>query len=281
MNRIYTRTGDDGTTAIHGGLRVPKTDIRIEANGCLDELNVAVGAIRTSLPADHMWQSQLREIQLNLMSIMSLVATVSEKRMLNPNQLPDKLVSDLECWIDDINSQCTPPDSFILPGGTPLATQIHQARVTARRAERNLWRINDLDPELFAEELERNVVMRKAIKEYAESGGKMLAECGGMIYLTEEIDGKRMCGVFPLKTTMESARLTLGYRKVIFPDLIIKGHEFHYSHTASTKNLTSVAQQYNVKGMPVATPIYRYRNTFAGYTHLYWGETDIFKLWNQ
>ena len=146
MNRIYTRTGDDGTTAIHGGLRVPKTDIRIEANGCLDELNVAVGAIRTSLPADHMWQSQLREIQLNLMSIMSLVATVSEKRMLNPNQLPDKLVSDLECWIDEINSQCTPPDSFILPGGTPLASLIHQARVTARRAERNLWRINDQDP---------------------------------------------------------------------------------------------------------------------------------------
>ena len=136
-------------------------------------------------------------------------------------------------------------------------------------------------PELFAEELERNVSMRKAIKEYAESGGKMLAECGGMIYLTEEIDGKRMCGVFPLKTTMESARLTLGYRKVILPDLIIKGHEFHYSHTASIKNLASVAQQFNVKGMPVATPIYRYRNTFAGYTHLYWGETDIFKLWNQ
>ena len=135
-------------------------------------------------------------------------------------------------------------------------------------------------PELFADELERNSGMRKAIREYAESGGRILAECGGMIYLTEEIDGKRMCGVFPLKTTMEHARLTLGYRNVNFPELNIRGHEFHYSHTVPAReNIPSVAHQFNVKGVPVATPLYRYRNTFAGYTHLYWGETDIFKLW--
>ena len=146
MNRIYTRTGDKGMTAIHGGLRVAKTDMRIEANGTLDELNVAVGAIRTSLPSDHSWQPQLREIQLNLMAVMSLVATLSGQRMHNPNKLPDTLVGDLECWIDDINSQCTPPDSFILPGGTPLATLMHQARVAARRAERNLWHLNEMDP---------------------------------------------------------------------------------------------------------------------------------------
>ncbi len=136
-------------------------------------------------------------------------------------------------------------------------------------------------PELFADELERNSGMRKAINEYAESGGRILAECGGMIYLTEEIDGKRMCGVFPLKTTMEDARLTLGYRKVNFPELNIRGHEFHYSHTVPAReNIPYMAQQFNVKGTLVATPVYRYRNTFAGYTHLYWGETDIFKLWN-
>lgn len=136
-------------------------------------------------------------------------------------------------------------------------------------------------PELFADELERNSGMRKAINEYAESGGRILAECGGMIYLTEEIDGKRMCGVFPLKTTMEDARLTLGYRKVNFPELNIRGHEFHYSHTVPAReNIPSMAQQFNVKGTLVATPVYRYRNTFAGYAHLYWGETDIFKPWN-
>lgn len=136
-------------------------------------------------------------------------------------------------------------------------------------------------PELFADVLERNAVMRKAIKEYAEAGGKILAECGGMIYLTEEIDGKRMCGVLPLKTTMDNARLTLGYRQVVLPGLNLRGHEFHYSHTLETVDLQSVAQQVNVKGLHVATPVYRYRNTFAGYTHLYWGEADIFKLWNQ
>ena len=145
MNRIYTRTGDRGMTAIHGGLRIPKTDIRIEANGSLDELNVAVGAIRTSLPSDHQWQPRLREVQLNLMTLMSLVATPSEYLENNPNKLPDDLVAALERWIDEINSQSTPPDSFILPGGTPLTILIHQARVTARRAERNLWHLNDAD----------------------------------------------------------------------------------------------------------------------------------------
>ena len=127
-------------------MRVPKTDIRIETNGTLDELNVAVGAIRTSLSSDHIWQPELRELQLHLMTLMSLVATLSGKRDDNPNQLPDNLVDELERWIDDINARCSSPDCFILPGGTPLATLIHQARVTARRAERNLWRLNDVDP---------------------------------------------------------------------------------------------------------------------------------------
>ena len=140
-------------------------------------------------------------------------------------------------------------------------------------------------PELFAKELEQNAAMRRSIREYAESGGKILAECGGMIYLTEDIDGRRMCGVLPLKATMENARLTLGYRRVELPGLNIRGHEFHYSHTVSDTGsdtaLPSVAKLSNVKGAPVATPVYRYKNTFAGYTHLYWGETDIFKLWKQ
>ena len=157
MNRIYTRTGDSGTTAINGGLRVPKTDIRIEANGCIDELNVAVGSIRTSLLADHDWQSLLREIQLNLMTAMSLVATRSDMREKNPNSLPKDLVDDLEHCIDEINRQCSPADSFILPGGTPMASSLHQARVLARKAERWLWRLNEEDtvPETILSYLNR------------------------------------------------------------------------------------------------------------------------------
>lgn len=136
-------------------------------------------------------------------------------------------------------------------------------------------------PELFAGELEENVAMRRAIKEFAECGGKILAECGGMIYLTEEIDGKRMCGVYPLKTTMDKARLKLGYRKVAFSDFEICGHEFHYSDVIDTIGLSSIARQYNIRGKEVPTPVYRYKNAIAGYTHLYWAETDIFKLWKE
>ncbi len=136
-------------------------------------------------------------------------------------------------------------------------------------------------PELYASELNQNAPMRRSIKEYAASGGKILAECGGMIYLTEEIDGKEMCGVLPLKASMENAKLSLGYRTVYFPDIEIRGHEFHYSHIVHPHALPSVANQINVKGKEVPTPIYRHKNTLAGYTHLYWGETDIFKIWEK
>lgn len=145
MNRIYTRTGDNGTTAIHGGERVPKTDIRIEANGCIDELNVAVGTLRTMLPIAHDWQVTLKDIQLNLMNLMSLVATRSANRESNPNALSHDLVQQIEKIIDETNKECTPSDRFILPGGTPLASQLHQCRVLSRRAERRLWSLNEQD----------------------------------------------------------------------------------------------------------------------------------------
>lgn len=142
--RIYTRTGDNGFTSIHGRIRVPKTDIRIEANGTLDELNVVVGTIRTYLSETHPFQSLLYGIQVNLVSVMSLVATKSEMRGDNPNQLDD-IVTPIERAIDSISAECTPSDSFILPGGTPMACMMHQARVLARKAERRLWRLNECD----------------------------------------------------------------------------------------------------------------------------------------
>jgi ATP:cob(I)alamin adenosyltransferase len=145
MARLYTRTGDKGTTAIHGGERVAKTDIRIEANGCVDELNVAIGILRTMLVNNHPWQPLLREIQLNLMAMMSLIATRSERRSTNPNILPEDIIDKMESVIDKINAECTPPDSFILPGGTPVAAQLHQCRVLARRSERRLWSLNEQD----------------------------------------------------------------------------------------------------------------------------------------
>lgn len=146
MKRIYTRSGDKGTTAIHGGARVPKTDIRIEANGDLDELNVAIGSVRCALPLDHEWQNPLKDIQILMMSLMSQVATPNEKRALNPNSLPDDSVDLIERLIDETTLKCDESEYFILPGGSPLASLFHQCRVVARRAERRLWQLNDVDP---------------------------------------------------------------------------------------------------------------------------------------
>ena len=88
-----------------------------------------------------------------------------------------------------------------------------------------------------------------------------------------------MCGVLPFKATMEGARLHLGYRRIETSCGSWRGHEFHYSHLTAPDALPSVARQYNAAGEEVPTPLYRYKNTIAGYTHLYWGEADILKLW--
>ncbi len=157
MGRIYTKSGDKGFTRIHGGIWVPKTDIRIEANGCLDELNVVVGTIRTSLSQSHQWQNVLHDIQMNMMNIMSNVATIHDLREMNPNKIDENIVEKTESLIDSINSECSTSNSFILPGGTPLASLLHQARVSTRKAERRLWELNDIDklPDLILKYVNR------------------------------------------------------------------------------------------------------------------------------
>ena len=136
-------------------------------------------------------------------------------------------------------------------------------------------------PELFASELEANESMRNSIREFAACGGRIIGECGGMIYLGEETDGKKMCGVLPIKSTMKEARLRLGYRSVGINALKFRGHEFHYSKTENdTKATKADAVQTDIRGKAVATPVYRQGNVVAGYTHLYWAEADILKLFN-
>lgn len=105
MKRIYTRTGDKGMTGIHGGERVFKDDIRIEANGCIDELNAVIGIVRSFLPLGHEWQSLLFSIQKNMMAVMSHVATPSTIRGGNPNILPDDLCSFCEEAMDTLMEQ--------------------------------------------------------------------------------------------------------------------------------------------------------------------------------
>ena len=140
-------------------------------------------------------------------------------------------------------------------------------------------------PELYAQELSQNKPLMRQINRYAEDGGRILAECGGMIYLTRALtdtDGIRhdMCSVLPIETTMQGAHLHLGYRSVKMGGREFRGHEFHYSEIVDPDDLPSVAEQYDVRGNKVPTPLYRRKNVIAGYTHLYWADNDLLKLWD-
>lgn len=144
--RIYTRTGDKGKTGIHGGERVDKDDIRIEANGTLDELNAEIGIVRSLLPIDHSWQELLDRIQREIMIIMSHVATPSAIRDKNPNALNEDLTAFCEAQIDHLSAQMEDNHYFIIPGGTPISAHLQLARTITRRAERRLWTLNRQDP---------------------------------------------------------------------------------------------------------------------------------------
>lgn len=136
-------------------------------------------------------------------------------------------------------------------------------------------------PELFAEALSANVAMRRAIKCFAEAGGRIFAECGGFMYLCRHIDGMPMCDVLPLEATMEGARLHLGYRQMEWEGRTVKGHEFHYSSIKACELPDSVEVlriQRSAMGKEVDTPIYKYKNVIAGYTHWYWAENESLEL---
>lgn len=146
--RIYTRSGDKGMTSIRGGKKVPKTDVRIEANGCLDELNAYLGVLRASLNANGGEEKSdfLRRVQSDLMSLMSLVATPSDERSRNPRRLSENAVGELERKIDAIQEGGALSQHFVLPSGTSAGASAHYARTLCRKAERALWRLNEEDP---------------------------------------------------------------------------------------------------------------------------------------
>ena len=129
-------------------------------------------------------------------------------------------------------------------------------------------------PEKHLEALVRNDACRKAIKDYAERGGRIVAECGGMMYLCQSIvtdDGEyAMCGVLPYSITARKVdrKLSLGYRRFELDGKEYRGHEFHYTQFMGEKP-QSITQVYNAKGEPVDTPVFRYKNVLASYTHLY------------
>ena len=148
-------------------------------------------------------------------------------------------------------------------------------------------------PEERITELNKAWRTKKSICEYVEAGGKVLAECGGMIYLSQAIikdgssdepggnyDSERMVGVFPFYISNERdyRKLSLGYRQFDYNGQYLRGHEFHYTTFKKWYDDAGIAQVYNAKGQPVATPVFRYKNVIASYTHLYWGEIDVMAL---
>jgi cobyrinic acid a,c-diamide synthase len=135
-------------------------------------------------------------------------------------------------------------------------------------------------PELYLEALSANRTMLDSIQEFCIGDGKVMAECGGMMYLGQTIiDGLganyKMVGFLPIETSMEKAKLSLGYRKIDFGGKIIKGHEFHYSSATEKEVIQKVGKVFNAKGVEVATPIYKLLNVMASYIHFYWGEANF------
>lgn len=136
-------------------------------------------------------------------------------------------------------------------------------------------------PELFSESLSSNKSMLQSIRDYCQNGGKTYAECGGMMYLGKSLVDQKgqefeMAGVFDWSTSIENKKLTLGYRQINWNGLPIKGHEFHYSQFLKNNHIPEEFPISNAKDLAVDTAIFRHKNTFASYLHLYWGDKPEF-----
>ena len=148
--KLYTRTGDDGTTGLFGGTRVDKDHPRVEAYGTVDELNACLGLAACCRPTDA-WGRRLLEIlgqvQSRLFDIGADLATPpGSKHEEKIERISADHVREAETWIDRIDSENDPVRNFILPGGTELAGRLHLARAVCRRAERRLVNLNRSEP---------------------------------------------------------------------------------------------------------------------------------------
>ena len=136
LNRIYTRTGDDGTTALGSGERRPKYDLRIAAYGTVDETNAAIGIVRLHLKDAPDLDAMLALIQNDLFDLGADLAVPEREGKAERLRMLSSQVERLERDIDGLNAKLSPLTSFVLPGGTPAAAHLHLARTICRRAER-------------------------------------------------------------------------------------------------------------------------------------------------
>ncbi len=184
LTRIYTKTGDDGTTALGDMSRVVKTHPRIAAFADVDETNAAVGVAIALGQLPEEVAVLLLQVQNDLFDVgADLCTPVVENPAYPPLRITDEYVERLEQACDEYNARLTKLNSFILPGGTPGAALLHVARTIARRAERNTWALLDADPEhtsrTVALYLNRLSDLLFILSRIANPGGDVLWQPGG------------------------------------------------------------------------------------------------------
>ena len=150
--KVYTKTGDTGTTALFGGTRVPKHHIRIESYGTVDELNSHIGLIRDQDMSD-LYKNVLIEVQDRLFTVGAILATPPEKETLKNGHprlqnlgIVESDIEFLENEIDTMEEALPPMTHFVLPGGHTTVSYCHIARCVCRRAERLAVHLNDIEP---------------------------------------------------------------------------------------------------------------------------------------
>jgi len=150
--KVYTKTGDKGTTALFGGTRVPKHHIRIESYGTVDELNSYIGLIRDQ-EINLLYKNVLIEVQDRLFTVGAILATPPEKEILKNGEkrlqnlgVTESDIEYLEKEIDAMETELPPMTHFVLPGGHTTVSYCHITRCVCRRAERLATHLNDIEP---------------------------------------------------------------------------------------------------------------------------------------
>jgi cob(I)alamin adenosyltransferase len=151
LNRIYTRTGDDGTTSLGTGARRKKYDLRVEAYGTVDEVNAVIGLVRLHTSAEKALDAALGRIQNDLFDVEADLCLAEKGPGGARLTVTDAQVTWLEGEIDRLNAELAPLKSFILPGGSPASAYLHLARTVCRRAERIMVALKDKDGEGVSE----------------------------------------------------------------------------------------------------------------------------------
>jgi cob(I)alamin adenosyltransferase len=198
LTKIYTRTGDDGTSGLGDFSRVVKTDPRLVAYADAEEANAAIGVALALGALREDLATVLRRVQNDLFDVgadlcMPIVAQrdltqrdLTQRDLTQPKRplrITDGYVTRLEGWCDEFNAALSKLDSFILPGGTPGAALLHTARVVVRRAERSTWAVLEADPErtnpVTARYLNRLSDLLFILCRVANPDGDMLWKPGG------------------------------------------------------------------------------------------------------